>query len=120
MNDFIFTSQWDVTMHVGVHKWEKHTTQTLQLDIKMYLDTKACADNIEHTVCYQKVTEHLREVLTAKHIELIETVADITAHELLTHYPLQAVEVLVKKSHAIANCQHVAIGIYRERLPPEF
>ena len=115
MNDFILISQLDITMHIGVHEWEKLTTQTLQLDIKMFLDNKARTDDIQDTVCYQKVTEHLREVLTAKHIELIETVAEITAHELLTHYPLQSVEVLVKKSHAIANCQYVAVGIYRER-----
>jgi dihydroneopterin aldolase len=116
MNDYILISQLDITMHIGVHEWEKHTTQTLQLDIKMFLDIQSRSDNIEHTVCYQKVTEHLREVLTAKHIELIETVADITAHELLTHYPLKAVEVLVKKSHAITNCQYVAVGIFRQRL----
>ena len=115
LSDCIHINQLQIPLHIGVHAWEKNTLQKLTFDLRLFLQLSGCQDNIKHTVSYQTICEDLSNLFTNQHYELIETVAEKTCQHLLTQYPIDAVEILVKKHHVIPNCHYVAVQLFREK-----
>ena len=115
LSDCIHINQLQIPLYIGVHAWEKNTLQKLTFDLRLFLQLSGCQDNIKHTVSYQTICEDLSNLFTNQHYELIETVAENACQHLLTQYPIDAVEILVKKHHVIPNCHYVAVQLFREK-----
>ena len=71
-------------------------------------------DRIENTVDYFVLSECVKELSLARPRRLVETLAEDIAAELLSRFPLEAVEVEVRK-YILRDTQFVAVGIRRER-----
>jgi 7,8-dihydroneopterin aldolase/epimerase/oxygenase len=100
-------------MTIGVHPWEKNIIQTLKLDIKCYIPQLERQDDLKNTLDYAEISENIRKLYQNKAIDLIETVAEDTATWLLKNHTMIAVEVIVKKYHAIQKCQKSAARVLR-------
>ena len=79
----------------------------------IFQDHRFLEDKIEHTVDYDALYQTLQQVLTDRHFELIETIADFIAVWLLESYQIIGADVKIKKFHAIKGCAYVAARALR-------
>lgn len=103
---------------IGIHEWEQQKTRflTLNLELKYQGQQAAAEDNFKHALDYTAVEEFLLALLQSKPWQLIETVADIVATELLKQFPvLDCVRVRVDKPYALRFAASVAAEVSRSR-----
>lgn len=99
---------------VGVYAHEKERTQTICLSLEIGLPDQAChvSDALEDTICYMTVTEALRALAVSRHFNLVETLAEQVAREVLGH-GARWVAVRVGKVGIVEGAQAVDIAITR-------
>ncbi|MDZ8171497.1 dihydroneopterin aldolase [Microbacterium xanthum] len=89
--------------HHGVLSHERRDGQEFVIDVTMHLDVReaAGADDVDKTVHYGEVAEHVAGLVAHDPVDLIETVAARIARDLLARYPrLRRVTVTVHKPNA--------------------
>lgn len=113
--DTIFLRELKIDTLIGVYDWERQVPQTLQIDLDIALpNSKACAsDNIEDALDYAEIVKHLKQVLTSRHFNLLEALAEHIAQILLKDFNAPWVKVSVAKLQAIRDSKMVGISIER-------
>ena len=104
----------------GVNPEEKQYGQTFLIDVDLTADFSAAVqgDDLEKTVNYAKAAKTIRQTLTERRFDLIETAADETARALFCAYPcVRRLRLRLKKPDAPmkAECAWAAVEIERER-----
>jgi len=81
----------------GVNDWEKAEAQRFEVDVELGLDSAPAgtSDDLGRTVDYRGVYGAVRVVLEGPSVDLIETLAERVAGEVLAIAPL-ATEVVVR------------------------
>ncbi len=80
----------------GVLEQERRDGQTFLFDLELEIPEPA-ADRIEEAVDYRAVAARVREVSDAEHHDLIETLAQAVAGELVAAFPVARARVRVRK-----------------------
>ena len=113
--DIVFVNQLQIDTVIGVYEWEKSIKQTLVIDLQMATDIRAAAagDDLAFTIDYAVVCEKVQQLVQAKPLELIETVAENIAALLLREFPTRAVMVRVGKPAAVKAAATVGVEIRR-------
>lgn len=111
--DYIALQDLKLSLHLGVHPWERGIAQQISMDIKLYRHLQDCQDKLSNTICYASFAQGLRQEF-AQHCDLLETVVAKTIDYALKNFELAAVEVVAKKFHMIENCDHVAVRMLRK------
>ncbi len=116
--DKVLISQLKVETVIGIYEWEKQLHQTLLIDLEMAWDNRqaAMSDDYQHALCYETVSNRLSALITEKPIELIETVAEMCAHCVMTEFNVPWVKVKVMKPGAVPAAQAVGVEIERGHL----
>lgn len=104
----------------GVFEKERRTGQPFFVDLVMNVDLKAAGetDELTATVHYGEVAELVREIVIGPRYQLIETLAERIAAELLEQFAMiRALEVTVHKPKAPIEVTFadVAVTIFRTR-----
>lgn len=104
----------------GVFEKERRTGQPFFVDLVMYVDLQAAGetDELTATVHYGEVAELVREIVIGPRYQLIETLAERIAAELLQQFAMiRALEVTVHKPKAPIEVTFadVAVTIFRTR-----
>jgi len=84
----------------GVFDHEKVTAQRFEVDVELHLDLQPAGleDDLARTLDYGKVYETVRAIVESTTFNLIETLAEAIAHELLAGFAaLEEVVVRVRK-----------------------
>jgi dihydroneopterin aldolase len=84
----------------GVHERERITPQRFEVDVELLLDLQPAGleDDLARTIDYGRVYETVRTIVESTTFNLIETLAEAIAHELLADFPsLDEVVVRVRK-----------------------
>jgi dihydroneopterin aldolase len=119
MSDRIVLTGLQATGHHGVLEQERRDGQAFIVDVTLEVDTRAAArsDDVAHTVNYAEVAERVVAHIQGEPVNLIETLAERIAADLLGLYLVDAVEVTVHKPHAPieATFADVSVSIRRER-----
>ncbi|MCL1078156.1 dihydroneopterin aldolase [Parashewanella spongiae] len=115
--DKVIIRQLKIDTVIGVYDWEKVLEQSLYLDLDMEWDISnaAKADDYSQALCYETVSNRLQALITEKPIELIETVAEMTAQCLISEFNVRWVKVCVHKPGAIEKADTVGVEIIRQR-----
>lgn len=113
--DIIFLRELKVDTLIGVYDWERIVPQTLQIDLDIGLpNTRAChSDDIADALDYAEIVKHLKEVLSNRHFNLLEALAEHIAQILLKDFNAPWVKVSVAKLQAIRGSKMVGISIER-------
>jgi len=111
--DYIEIKNLVLHICIGANEWEKHLTQKIRLDLKLYLPLNHCQDKLEHTICYDHISKNIRALFTTGHYKLLETVAEKTAEYCLQNHKMHAIEIIAKKYHMLPDCEYVAIKLVR-------
>lgn len=101
--DFINIKGLKIYGYHGVLKEEKDEGQEFLIDAKLCFDmtNAGLLDELDLTVDYSKVSETVRETFLEKKYDLIETVAEAVAREILINYAMvEEVYITIHKPHA--------------------
>jgi 7,8-dihydroneopterin aldolase/epimerase/oxygenase len=116
MPDRIRIESLELSAHIGVPDEERAHAQrlTVSLVLEPIRDFRALDDRLENTVDYFVLAECVKALSQARPRYLIETLAEEIAGELLARFPLQAVEIELRK-FILPDTAFVAVLIRRER-----
>ncbi len=89
----------EVFGHHGATDVEEREGQTFLFDVALWPLQEPDADDIERTIDYREVAACVREVSDRKRVRLLETLAASLADELLGRFPVERVQVRVRKPH---------------------
>lgn len=117
MSDRIRVEGLALLASVGVYPHERLARQRVLVDLELEVDLSAAgrSDRLADTLNYDEAARLVRAVLSERHHELIECVAETIAQRLLAGLgpALRAVRVRVGKPHALADARLVSVEIER-------
>ena len=115
--DIIFLQELKVKTLIGIYPWERNVAQTIQLDLEIALPTsQACqTDNFEDTLDYALVVQRIKEVLSQKHFNLLEALAEHVAQIVLVEFKSPWTRISVAKLDAIPGVKKLGIRIERRQ-----
>ena len=118
--DVITIDRLKVYAYHGVFEQEKKDGQLFFVSAKLYLDVRKAArnDDLSKTVNYDEAAHLIEKIVKAESHDLIETVAENVAMELLLAFPeLQTVSIRLSKPQAPIELEFddVAVEIERSR-----
>lgn len=100
MSDRIVLAGMAFEARHGVNDWEKSQAQRFEVDVELRLGTRRAGstDELARTVDYREVYEAVRRVLDGPPVDLIETLAESIARDVLgAHERVRKVIVRVRK-----------------------
>jgi len=102
---------------IGIHRRERHVTQTLSIDLEIGLPGEAvfASDKVADTIDYEQVALRIRGLAAAGHYRLVETFAERVAQLLTGEFRAPWVKVSVAKLGILANARFVGVTIERRR-----
>lgn len=115
--DIIFLQEIRVKTLIGIYPWERVASQTIQLDLEIALpNSRACAtDNFEDALDYADVVRRINEVLSEKHFNLLEALAEHIAQIILLEFKSPWTRISVAKLEAIPGVKKLGIRIERRQ-----
>jgi len=115
MADQIFIESLELSSAIGVPDEERARPQRLTVSITLepLRGFRELGDAIENAVDYASVTEFVKNLSAVRPRRLIETLADEIAGALLSHFPLRAVSVELRK-FILPDTAFVAARVHRQ------
>ena len=101
----------------GVYEFEKEKDGLFELDVELFLDLKSAgkSDDLSKTVNYDEAVGIIMEVFNSKDRNLIESVAEDIARELLSKYAINKVIIRIRKPHAPISANFDTVEVELER-----
>ena len=117
--DQIRIEELEVYAHHGVYPEENEKGQTFFVSADLYLDTWQAehTDDLRLSTNYGEVCQFITEFMQQHTFQLIETVVEWTAYEVLQHFPLvQGLDLEIRKPEAPIPLPFgsVSVAIHRE------
>ncbi len=112
--DKVFIESLEIDALIGVYAWERSVRQPLSFDIEIEFDNRlpAADDAIALTVDYAEVCAVVRQQVETSDYELLETLVERLAAELLTRFPAaHSFEIAVRKPMAARALGSASLGI---------
>ena len=101
--DQIRIEELEVYAHHGVYPEENEKGQHFYVNATLYTNTHPAglADDLSLSTNYGEVCQFITEFMQQHTFQLIETVAERTAYEVLQHFPLvQGLDLEIRKPEA--------------------
>ena len=117
--DQIRIEELEVYAHHGVYPEENEKGQHFYVNATLYTNTRPAgmADDLRLSTNYGEVCQFITEFMQQHTFQLIETVAERTAYEVLQHFPLvQGLDLEIRKPEAPIPLPFgsVSVAIHRE------
>ena len=101
---------------IGVHQHERLANQRIRINLELTVDyAKPIEDDLENVLCYARLVTGIRGVVGARHVNLIETLADDIARMCLEDPRVRAARVQIDKLDVFPEAESVGIAIERRR-----
>ena len=106
-----------IEAHIGIHRRERHVTQTVQIDLDIGVPGTAvfASDKVADTVDYEQAANAIRTLAASQHFRLVETLADRIAALLIKDFGAPWVKVTAAKIGILPNAKFVGVTIERRR-----
>jgi dihydroneopterin aldolase len=117
--DHITLAGLELDCHIGVPDAEREQPQRLLLTARLFPSRgfRNLRDDLGQTIDYSEVSTQIRRWAAANTVKLIETMADDLATLLLRNYPLDAVELELRK-FILPETRYVSVTLHREAPAP--
>ena len=101
----------------GVYEFEKEKDGLFELDVELFLDLKSAgkSDDLAITINYDEAVGIITEVFNSKDRNLIESVAEDIARELLSKYTISKVMIRIRKPHAPISANFDTVEVELDR-----
>lgn len=115
MPDIVFIRGLRLETCIGIHAWEQQTRRPVILDLEMASDVAraAASDQIGDALDYAAVTACLTEIVTQNQHQLVETLAEQCAAQVMRKFGVTWLRLRVNKLGAVGD--GVDVGVVIER-----
>lgn len=116
--DKVFVRRIRIDAYIGTLDWERLVAQPIEVDIEVEIDNTQLlkTGDLSRGADFGALIAAAREVATEGHIDLVETLADRIALQVLGRLPVQSARVEVRKYSACASAaNHVGVQALRTR-----
>jgi 7,8-dihydroneopterin aldolase/epimerase/oxygenase len=115
--DAILIRDLRVETLIGIHKRERHVTQTVSIDLDIGLPGTSVfkSDKVADTIDYEQVALKIKALAASGHFRLVETLAERIARLLLDDFGAPWAKISVAKIGILANAKFVGVTIERKR-----
>lgn len=105
-----------VVAQMGVYDHEKGHTRPLIVDVEVWVNpsTRPHEDELSHTIDYDTLATHIRDVAGGEHLHLLETFAEHVCARILTDTRIDKVRLKVEKPGSVADA--ICSGVEIERM----
>jgi dihydroneopterin aldolase/2-amino-4-hydroxy-6-hydroxymethyldihydropteridine diphosphokinase len=103
----------------GVYDFERSQEQRFSADVVMWVETAGATDDIAATVSYADIADETMAVLTGKPVDLIETLAETIASNVMSHEGVVGTEVTVHKPDAPIDHPFTDVSVTVRRGQPD-
>jgi len=100
---------------IGVYDHEHEAPQRIRVNLDLSVQEAPHDDNIDNVVCYEKVSDRVREIVKGDHTNLCETLAEKVAQSCLTDSRVLCARIRVEKLDVFKDIASVGVEIERYR-----
>jgi len=113
VSDRVLVEGLQVEALVGVYDHERDAPQPLLFDLELSYDNRvpAASDAVADTVDYAAVCEAVRRFVSGRRPQLLETLAEGLAGELLRGFAVEMVRVRIRKPLAAGALGAASVGV---------
>lgn len=110
----VFIRDLVLSCRIGVHRHEETRTQRVRINFDLAVrDDRDLRDDLANVVCYERITNAVRQVVAFRHIRLLETLAEEIAAICLQDVRVRSVRVRVEKLDIFPDATSVGVEIER-------
>jgi dihydroneopterin aldolase len=113
--DIIFIDDLRLSTLIGIYPREKAAPQIIEMSLRIGTTTAGAgaSDDIGDTINYAAVVDRLRSELSARHFNLLETLAEYVASLVLDDFGATWVRVSIAKLGVMRDVRRVGVVIER-------
>jgi dihydroneopterin aldolase len=113
----VFIRDLEVKAQIGVHGYEQGNPQPVRInvDLRVAVPPGDNADRLAGVVDYETISNRIRAIVAAGHINLAETLAQKILDACLEDKRVQSAKVRVEKLHALKGAQAAGVEIEQSR-----
>lgn len=113
----VFVRDLKLDAYIGAYESEQGAPQPviINLEIEVCEPPNPIADRLEDVVCYNRLTEGIKAIISEGHIKLVETLAERIADLAMSHPMVFSVMVRVEKPNAIFDAAAAGVEIIRTK-----
>lgn len=117
VQDHIDIEELALRTTIGIFPEERDRKQDVTLHLRLYTDLRPAgvSDRIEDAINYKNVTKGIIALVESSRFDLIESLAEQVATQVLDGYPIEGLRLKVEKPGALRHARTVAVTIYRTR-----
>lgn len=111
----VFIRNLEVLARIGVHGHEQGMPQPVRINVELEAAARSESDRLEEVVDYEAISNAIRAIVEAGHINLAETLAERVAEACLADQRVQCARITVEKLHALQGAEAAGVAIERRR-----
>ena len=112
----VFIRNLEVHAQIGIYHHERGKVQPVRINVDLAVeDAVKIEDKLEKVVDYGEITQRIRDIVAAGHINLAETLAERIAETCFADSRVRTARVRVEKLHALPGAESAGVEIERER-----
>ncbi len=111
----LFLRDYEVTIDIGVHDFEKAAAQRVLVNVELYVPLALStprADDLAEVVDYDFMRRNIAERVARGHIHLQETLCDDVLALMLAHPKVRAARVSTEKPDVYPDCASVGCEVF--------
>lgn len=110
----VFVRNLMLSCKIGVHRHEQARTQRVCINLDLAVrDERDLHDDLANVVCYERITNAVRAVVSGRHIKLLETLAEEIARICLEDARVRSARVRAEKLDIFPDATSVGVEIER-------
>lgn len=112
----VFIRNLELLAQIGIYGREKGTQQPVRINVDMTVDdTRVLDESIDSVVDYEAITNKIRALVAAGHINLAETMAERIVALCFEDVRVHTVRVRVEKLYALPGAEAAGVELERSR-----
>jgi len=111
----LFLRNYEVSMNIGVHPFEKTGEQRVLINVDLYIPLALStphADELDEVVDYDFMRRSIGARVAQGHIHLQETLCDDALALMLAHPKVRAARVSTEKPDVYPDCESVGCEVF--------
>lgn len=115
MSDSVIITGLQCETVVGVYEFERIAPRPLRVDLEMGWDNRPAGqqDDLTRALNYDAVSQRVRATISSLQPELIETLAEAVAEDLLRTFAMPWLTLTLHKPDAVRGTDSLAVRIHR-------
>lgn len=112
----LFLSNYEVSINIGVHEFEKKGEQRVLINVDLYIPLSQSTpkdDHLDEVVDYDFMRSTIADRVALGHVHLQETLCDDVAKIMLAHPRVKAVRVSTMKRDVYPDCEGVGVEVFQ-------